>query len=93
MRAALGAECVLQGDIVGIVDASGSGMVEYEYDVWGKIIARTSSLASTPGYLNPFRYRGYAYDEETGLYYLRSRQKKNKMGVGLCITSLVFNLR
>ena len=23
--------------------------------------------------LNPFRYRGYVYDEETGLYYLRSR--------------------
>jgi len=25
------------------------------------------------GTLNPFRYRGYVYDEETGLYYLRSR--------------------
>ena len=25
------------------------------------------------GELNPFRYRGYVYDEETGLYYLRSR--------------------
>ena len=23
--------------------------------------------------LNPFRYRGYVWDEETGLYYLRSR--------------------
>ena len=25
------------------------------------------------GRLNPFRYRGYVYDEETELYYLRSR--------------------
>ena len=23
--------------------------------------------------MNPFRYRGYIFDEETGLYYLRSR--------------------
>lgn len=30
-------------------------------------------LASSLGTLNPFRYRGYVYDEETGLYYLRSR--------------------
>ena len=27
----------------------------------------------TLGRLNPFRYRGYVYDEETELYYLRSR--------------------
>jgi len=63
----------LQGDIIGLVDASGNIVVEYKYDAWGKIIARTGSLVSTLGYLNPFRYRGYVYDEETGLYYLRSR--------------------
>lgn len=28
---------------------------------------------STLGYVNPFRYRGYVFDEETGLYFLRSR--------------------
>jgi len=27
----------------------------------------------TVGKLNPFRYRSYVYDEETGLYYLQSR--------------------
>ena len=31
------------------------------------------SLASTIGQINPFRYRGYYYDSETGLYYLQSR--------------------
>lgn len=30
-------------------------------------------MAATLGKLNPFRYRGYVYDEETGMYYLRSR--------------------
>ena len=30
-------------------------------------------MAATLGTLNPFRYRGYVYDEETGLYYLWSR--------------------
>lgn len=30
-------------------------------------------MAATLGTVNPFRYRGYVYDEETGLYYLRSR--------------------
>ena len=63
----------LQGDIVGILDSSGNLVVEYKYDAWGKPIATTGSLAATLGTRNPFRYRGYIYDEETELYYLRSR--------------------
>ena len=54
-------------------DANGNKVVEYKYDAWGKPISKTGSLASTLGTLNPFRYRGYVYDEETNLYYLRSR--------------------
>ena len=30
-------------------------------------------MADTIGKINPFRYRGYYYDSETGLYYLNSR--------------------
>ena len=65
----------MHGDIVGIVDSAGNLVVEYEYDAWGKPIAgRSLTIAyETLGRLNPFRYRGYVYDEETGLYYLRSR--------------------
>ena len=63
----------LQGDVVGLLDNSGDLVVEYKYDAWGKPIAATGSLAATLGKRNPFRYRGYVYDEETGLYYLRSR--------------------
>ena len=63
----------LQGDIVGILDASGSLVVEYSYDAWGKPTAVAGGMAGTLGALNPFRYRGYVWDEETGLYYLQSR--------------------
>ena len=63
----------LQGDIVGLLDNSGTLVVEYKYDAWGKLISTTGSLAATLGKRNPFRYRGYIYDEETELYYLRSR--------------------
>ena len=48
-------------------------MVEYQYDAWGKAISTTGSLAATLGKRNPFRYRRYVYDEETGLYYNGSR--------------------
>ncbi len=70
----------LQGDVVGLIDNTGTLVVEYNYDAWGRIIGRTGSLASTLGYLNPFRYRGYVYDEETGLYYLRSRYYNPEWG-------------
>ena len=63
----------LQGDIVAIANASGQKVVEYTYDAWGKVLTTTGSLASTIGASNPYRYRGYWYDTETGLYYLQSR--------------------
>ena len=63
----------LQGDIVGIVDSSGNEVVKYTYNAWGKVLSTTGSLASSLGIVQPFRYRGYVYDTETGLYYLRSR--------------------
>ena len=62
-----------QGDIVKLIDSSGNTVVEYLYDSWGKIIATTGSLANTVGANQPFRYRGYVYDTETGWYYLQSR--------------------
>ena len=63
----------LQGDVAALIDADSTRMVEYIYDAWGNPISKTGTLAATLGTLNPFRYRGYVYDEETGLYYLRSR--------------------
>lgn len=63
----------LQGDVTALLDSTGTKVVEYAYDAWGKPLSKTGSLASSLGTLNPFRYRSYAYDEETGLYYLQSR--------------------
>ena len=63
----------LQGDVIAILDAAGNVVVSYAYDAWGAPIGKSGAPAETFGTLNPFRYRGYVFDEETGLYYLRSR--------------------
>lgn len=48
-------------------------VVEYKYDPWGKKEAVTGTLAASVGRYNPFRYRGYIFDEETMMYYLKDR--------------------
>ena len=68
-----------RGDITSIYDGNGNVVAKYEYDVWGNVL--TVSNASNqeitdPNHianLNPFRYRSYYYDSESGLYYLMSR--------------------
>ena len=69
-----------QNDIVKLIDNSGSTVVEYCYDSWGKLLSTSGSLASTLGKNNPFRYRGYVYDEETGFYYVSSRYYDPEIG-------------
>ena len=59
----------LQGDVTSLQQANGNTGAQYAYDAWGNIIAMTGTLAE----LNPLRYRGYVYDQETGFYYLNSR--------------------
>ena len=63
----------LQNDVTALVDEDGNEVVHYTYDSWGKILSITGSLKDTVGKQNPFRYRGYFYDTETGMYYLKSR--------------------
>ena len=69
-----------QGDIIGILDSSGIQIVSYVYDSWGKLVSISGSQAETIGEANPFRYRGYYYDTETGLYYLQSRYYDPEVG-------------
>ncbi len=59
--------------ITGLVDANGAAVVNYRYDSWGRMLDITGSMAETLGKDNPYRYKGYCYDEETGMYYLKSR--------------------
>ena len=63
----------IQGDVVSILNSSGAEVVTYTYDAWGNILSTGGSMVSTLGAYNPFRYRGYVYDQEIGLYYLQSR--------------------
>ena len=68
----------IQGDITSIIDTKGNIICTYAYDGYGNHIVldengkEDTSLTSI-GHLNPFRYRGYYFDEESGLYYLNSR--------------------
>ena len=74
----------LQGDIVAIYNENGVKIGEYQYDAWGNHSAKhfTTKLLDH-GILynyNPFRYRGYYYDLETGFYYLQSRYYNPEWG-------------
>ena len=69
-----------QNDVIRLIDGDNNTVVEYAYDSWGRQISCTGSLASTLGNLNPFRYRGYVYDAETGLYYVTSRYYDPEIG-------------
>ena len=68
-----------RGDIIGIYNYQGTLRAKYEYDAWGNVLSvkdeNGNEITSSThvGNLNPFRYRGYYYDSETGLYYLMSR--------------------
>ena len=71
-----------QGDILGIVDRTGTLIARYDYSAYGEYklvwvpeevpsaqIQRNNRVRNA----NPFDYRGYYYDTETGLYYCQSR--------------------
>ena len=69
----------LQGDVIEIRNSTNNVVCKYTYDAWGKMLSMKDgsgnaiTSAGHIGNLNPLRYRGYYYDNETGLYYLRSR--------------------
>ena len=69
----------LQGDVIAITDKNGGTIARYTYDAWGKLLSVTDAngnditATTNIAHINPFRYRGYYYDEETKLYYLQSR--------------------
>ena len=58
-------------------------MVRYIYDSWGNhavVDVNGGDITTGIGVLNPFRYRGYYYDTETGLYYLQTRYYDPELG-------------
>ena len=78
----------LQGDVVAILNSSGTAVVSYTYDAWGNVLSVTGSERASLGFANPLRYRGYVYDTETGLYYLQSRYYNPQWGRFISADSL-----
>ena len=72
----------LQGDVVALYDANGAKVLSYNYDAWGNHTTTWHNSYGINMYAiyNPFRYRGYYYDTETGLYYLQSRYYNPQWG-------------
>jgi len=76
----------LQGDIIALLNASGSVIARYTYNAWGKLLSVTDAngVAIMDGtniaLINPLRYRGYYYDFDTGFYYLQSRYYDPSIG-------------
>ncbi len=70
-------------------------MVKYVYDAWGNhevLNPDGSELADRThiGNLNPFRYRGYYYDVETGLYFLKTRYYDPEVGRFITIDDISY---
>lgn len=92
----------VQGNIIALLDSSGTVVVKYTYDAWGNYAAEAldyydgkvqfknvdSDKAFNADYekykqlanINPFRYRGYYYDTETELYFLKTRYYDPEVG-------------
>ena len=68
------------GDVVGLVDSSNKVVVRYQYNSWGKVTSTQDTSGVSLATLNPFRYRKYVYDPETGLYCLGSRYYDPEVG-------------
>mgnify|MGYP000671398629 FL=1 len=68
------------GDVVGLIDSSNKVVVRYQYNSWGKVTSSEDTSGVSLATLNPFRYRKYVYDPETGLYCLGSRYYDPEVG-------------
>jgi len=63
-----------RGDILSVTDAAGNRVAAYEYGPWGELLSASGTLQQ------PWRYAGYYYDTETGLYYLKARYYNSELG-------------
>ena len=73
------------GNVIALIDSNGNEVVQYWYDAWGNHkVVNSSGVEITDqnhiGNLNPFRYRGYYFDRETGLYFLQTRYYDPEIG-------------
>ena len=62
------------GDVIGMVNDSGTVVNNYTYDAWGNVNVIREDVPQ------PIKYAGEFYDSDTGLYYLRARYYDPKVG-------------
>lgn len=89
----------LQGDVISLLDSNGKTVVRYVYDAWGNMFEmydENDDLIDSDiphiANINPFRYRGYYYDNETSLYYLQSRYYDPNTGRFVNSDEVVFGI-
>ena len=67
------------GNIIGIIDESNRYVVKYKYDAFGNIIEKEVLIECIVSTYNPFVYKGYYYDEETGLAMVGQRYYSHEL--------------
>lgn len=70
-----------RGDVLALTDSNGDIVAKYTYDAWGNIMSEIGTMAT----INPYRYAGYRYDENTKLYYLMARYYNSETGAFLSL--------
>ena len=78
----------IYGDVTEIYDASGVKVGKYKYTAFGEceVEMNTNGIAEK----NPIRYRGYYYDTETSLYYLKTRYYDPEVGRFMTIDGIEY---
>ena len=77
-------------NIIGIIDINGKIVVKYSYDAWGAIKSIIDTSSSGIGKLNPFRFKGYYYDNESSMYYCKTRYYVPQWGRWLSADSIEY---
>lgn len=84
------------GDVTAVYNDDGILQCTYEYDAWGNHIIYDADgkvvdgNSDNIGLINPIRYRGYYFDEETGLYYLKTRYYDPQVGRFMTIDGIEY---
>ena len=79
-----------QANIVALLDNNGNVVVKYKYDAWGNCVVDASTTNTELAILNPFRYRSYYFDTETGFYFLKTRYYDPVIGRFMTIDDLSY---
>ena len=85
----------IQGNIIALLDNTGTVVVKYKYDAWGKCKVLDATGAEITdnthiGILNPFRYRSYYFDHGIGLYFLKTRYYDPEIGRFMTIDDIAY---